>query len=487
MPANCYTAMRHEQSFYTEVLDHYFATGEFLETGSSEPLYTYLRSILENPIIKVQALSDEVCARVLYDTLSQFILQNLEREKYNYQRKQSEEKSRQLITQWTHDRKRDGWQALVEELDCQYGRYGFNAPFYRQAFGKEGQTDDDILWEKLAEDWKEAIQRQLNEKKEAEIENYRDSLERRISSNLQNIPSYLQRNRIEKDEFMQAWGMMNGLWNTSDFERIRKIVRIQKDFPQIAEVADAMGRTAHDDGKERIHITEGNESKLEHASQCDIAGITISNDLNSLLPIEIAYCSDKELEKIFLNRFLTQKLQTFRYQSEITQPARRLQTRPAQRKGPMIVCLDTSGSMTGVPERVAHSTLIRLLEIADRQKRDCFLIAFSVSIQPIDVRKERANLLSFFSRTACGDTDASRMMKKTFELLQSGKNYQNADVLWISDFRIPLSSPALLHQLQEARQNGTRFYGLQTGIAENEWQSYFDRIWRIGYNSPRRY
>lgn len=112
--------MRHEQSFYTEVLDHYFATGEFLETGSSEPLYTYLRSILENPIIKVQALSDEVCARVLYDTLSQFILQNLEREKYNYQRKQSEEKSRQLITQWTHDRKRDGWQALVEELDCQY-------------------------------------------------------------------------------------------------------------------------------------------------------------------------------------------------------------------------------------------------------------------------------------------------------------------------------------------------------------------------------
>lgn len=118
MPANCYTAMRHEQSFYTEVLDHYFATGEFLETGSSEPLYTYLRSILENPIIKVQALSDEVCARVLYDTLSQFILQNLEREKYNYQRKQSEEKSRQLITQWTHDRKRDGWQALVEELDC---------------------------------------------------------------------------------------------------------------------------------------------------------------------------------------------------------------------------------------------------------------------------------------------------------------------------------------------------------------------------------
>lgn len=487
MSVNCCTAMRHEPLFYTRLLDHYLKTGEFLETGSTEPLYAYLRTVMENPVIKVQVMSDEVCARVFYDTLSQFIQQNLNREKYNFQRKQSEEKSRQLITQWTHDRKRDGWQALVEELDSKYGNYGFNAPFYRQAFGRDGKADDDMLWEKLAEDWEEAIQLQLEEARENEIENLRESLERRISSNLKNIPTYIEKNRIEKDEFMQAWGMMNGLWNTSDFERIRKIVRIQKDFPQITEVANVMGRIANDDGKERIRLTEGDADRLEHASRCDIAGITISNDLNSLLPIEIAYCSDCELERIFIDKYLTRKLQTFRYQSENTQPARRLQTRPAQRKGPMIVCLDTSGSMTGMPERVAHSTLIKLLEIADRQKRDCFLIAFSVSIQPIDVRKERANLLSFFSRTACGDTDAGRMMQKTFELLQTGTNYLNADVLWISDFRIPLSSDSLLHQLQEARQHGTRFYGLQTGIAENEWQPYFDRIWRIGYNSPRRY
>ena len=83
--------MRHEQSFYTQVLEHYLSTGEFLETGSTEPLYTYLRSVMENPVIKVQVLSDEICARIFYDTLSQFILQNLEREKYNYQRKQSDE------------------------------------------------------------------------------------------------------------------------------------------------------------------------------------------------------------------------------------------------------------------------------------------------------------------------------------------------------------------------------------------------------------
>lgn len=94
----------------------------------------------------------------------------------------------------------------------------------------------------------------------------------------------------------------------------------------------------------------------------------------------------------------------------------------------MIVCLDTSGSMVGIPEKIAYSLLMKLLEIADRQRRPCFLIAFSVSICPIDVRKERARLLDFFSTTSCGDTDATRMLKATFDLLQSKKEYMNADV-----------------------------------------------------------
>ena len=145
----------------------------------------------------------------------------------------------------------------------------------------------------------------------------------------------------------------------------------------------------------------------------------------------------------------------------------------------MIVCLDTSGSMVGIPEKIAYSLLMKLLEIADRQRRPCFLIAFSVSICPIDVRKERARLLDFFSTTSCGDTDATRMLKATFDLLQSKKEYMNADVLWITDFKIPLPSPKLTDRILEYRKADTHFYGLQLGIAENEWIPFFDRVYRL--------
>ena len=169
------------------------------------------------------------------------------------------------------------------------------------------------------------------------------------------------------------------------------------------------------------------------------------------------------------------------------QPARRLETKPAKRKGPMVVCLDTSGSMAGKPEKIAHSLLIKILEIADRQQRSCYLIAFSVSINPIDIRKERARLLEFFSKTACGDTDATRMLQATFRLLRSSKDYMNADVLWVSDFKIPLSTSELIDKMQEFREADTHFYGLQIGIADNEWAPFFDRIYRIGYTPSRRY
>ena len=53
----------------------------------------------------------------------------------------------------------------------------------------------------------------------------------------------------------------------------------------------------------------------------------------------------------------------------------------------------------------------------------------------------------------------------------------NADVLWISDFKIPLSVPELTDKMLEYRKVD----------AENEWSPFFDRIYRIDYTPSRRY
>ena len=363
------TATRYDTAFYVQALDRFVATGECAETDT-EPLYAYLLSVMNDSMVKVQVLGDEVCARIFYDTMIQFIQLNLEKERYNLRKSQSERTGMKLVLEWSMAKRKDGWQALLQQISDKYREYGFDSRFYRSHFGTEGGYADDEVWEKMVDDWEDAFQLKMHEEKEKEIAFRKDALERRLRSNLKDIPEYIRQNRVDKDEFFQTWGMMSGLWNTVDFERIRKIVRIQRSCPEIVKVARKMGRMADDEGREQIRVAEGNVYKMEHSSKCDILGISTGNDLNTLLPIELAHSADSELEDLFVYKYLTRKLQTFRYKSEIMQPARRIETKPARPKGPMIVCLDTSGSMAGKPEKIAHSLLIKLLEIADCQRRD---------------------------------------------------------------------------------------------------------------------
>ena len=62
------------------------------------------------------------------------------------------------------------------------------------------------------------------------------------------------------------------------------------------------------------------------------------------------------------------------------EPARvtsRMEIRPAAEMGPIILCLDTSGSMRGARETVAKALALECLRGAHRQRRQCYLYAFS--------------------------------------------------------------------------------------------------------------
>lgn len=127
----------------------------------------------------------------------------------------------------------------------------------------------------------------------------KDFLEKKLKTSLNKIPEYLEEHQVDKEEFYQAWNMMNGLWNTIDFENIRKIVKLQKEYPELLKVANRMGRIADDEGSKQVYVTEGSVYKLAH-SQRAIFGVTIGNDLNALLPSELLYYADSELQDVFM-------------------------------------------------------------------------------------------------------------------------------------------------------------------------------------------
>lgn len=336
-------------------------------------------------------------------------------------------------------------------------------------------------------DWNRALMNKLKKVKEDATEQSKKNFETQWSNNRKNIERYLDATSTSQEQFRQCWNMMNGLWTTFDFERLLSQVKLQKVYPEISQIVGKMGRISNDTGEEWMALKQGSTQQFEHASHSDIYGVTTGHDLGSLLPSELALFIDDKTENVFIQKYLSDQLQVFRYKSEIMNPERSLNKKPAAKRGPMIICLDTSGSMDGKPQKISQSVIIQAVDIAMKEKRQCFLIAFSVSIKPLDILKEGQNIITLLKKIPSGNTDATQMLDATFKLLESNPEYINADVLWVTDFVMNLTSKDRIEKMQHLRSEGTHFYGLRIGLNQHPWEPYFDQITTIGYVDAQVY
>ena len=299
---------------------------------------------------------------------------------------------------------------------------------------------------------------------------------------LEVIPPYLAKKEATVDEFEQCWALMGTIWNVVEFDRIRPVVRLQEQYPVLLDVARRVGRIADDQGPERVPVSVGGKMSVEHGAPSDIEGVTMGNDITALLPMEMAIMSDDQLSNLFAYRFATRRLQTFRYKSNMMKQTRRVEVRKARQKGPMIVCLDTSGSMQGQPEKIASSLIIKLLQVALRQERDLLLVAFSTTAKLFDVRRNRTRFFDFLRKECGGDTDGTQMLQAVMHTIAENPAYGSADVLLISDFKFGVPGAGIMRQVDTLREEGTRFYGLQIGVAPiDNWKKYLDNYWHLEY------
>lgn len=91
--------------FYVQALDRYIATGE-CDSYNEEPLYDYLLTVMNEVTVKLKVLTDEVCARVFYDTMVQFVKLNIEKERFHLQRSMSERMGMKHALEWSLQKKK---------------------------------------------------------------------------------------------------------------------------------------------------------------------------------------------------------------------------------------------------------------------------------------------------------------------------------------------------------------------------------------------
>lgn len=102
----------------------------------------------------------------------------------------------------------------------------------------------------------------------------------------------------------------------------------------------------------------------------------------------------------------------------------RMEMRPAGELGPIIVCLDTSGSMYGGREVVAKALVLECMRGAQTQMRKCYVYAFSGpgDVRALDLSEPQEGLeklLDFLECSFNGGTDVDRPLELALERLKS--------------------------------------------------------------------
>ncbi|BCZ18175.1 hypothetical protein NHP190003_14570 [Helicobacter sp. NHP19-003] len=200
----------------------------------------------------------------------------------------------------------------------------------------------------------------------------------------------------------------------------------------------------------------------------EICGIHLSNDLENLIPQELALLNDPDLEILFTLKFVEKRLFCFEKQGYIDRHLEGIEEVEVEQekaqekegaKGPIIVCVDTSASTSGTPELIAKALALFLASHAKKSKRACFLINFSSQTTAMDLSKGGgiAWLNEFLSLSFGGGTDVGLALKEGLRAMQE-QNYKKADLLVVSDGGFGGLDPHLAQQMQRKRQDKNRFY-----------------------------
>lgn len=224
--------------------------------------------------------------------------------------------------------------------------------------------------------------------------------------------------------------------------------------PGLLRLAKMIGRS----GGESIKA-----GKYRPASKSDISGITSGNDLNSVIPSELAMLASPQIENIFLKKFTSRQLQLFSSASSSPEKGK-------DKGGPIYICVDTSGSMNGDPEVMAKTLAMAISIIAQKERRPVILINYSDKISffvLLNLRRQKRNLLTFLSNSYGGGNNEALLFKFLFKILPSHPRYKSiknlfkgADLLVISDFLwCPLQEEAI-GLIKTARNEGLKIYTL---------------------------
>jgi len=258
-----------------------------------------------------------------------------------------------------------------------------------------------------------------------------------------------------------GWDLSTGIESAMDVSQLLKTHEAVKSSKQLQSVIRLLGRCQPTKIKQTRDAgfsysasdgVKNYDTLPDEYTINSVTGVCYGDDLCRMLPSELALLGHPILKKLWHARRAESQLLNYHFRGvlsthlpEFKKQGSSLSKRAStsvKANGPVILCVDTSASMKGKPERLAKAIALECMRVAYIEKRNCYLYCFS---GPQQIKTFELNLnhgwkvvIEFLRLSFNGGTDINSVLLQASEKL-AHNDWAFADVLLVSDGRFQIN------------------------------------------------
>ena len=308
----------------------------------------------------------------------------------------------------------------------------------------------------------------------------------------------------------RGYGFFDGIWKHQGWSSIFELQKKLSEMPELKKMMRRIGRRISINGdmiKKSPPQLPGSPRnsplgvvKSSYAP-FEAEGIRASDSLTSLLPREVMLLIDSaninssnRKRKLFNARWIEKQLLSYdrkgyleEYSRPRPKPWKHHEMYPVQAGGPIIICLDTSFSMSGPRELIAKAVVLEASIMASKEHRPVYVLAFSGTKNiaemevPIQVTKNGLNrLLDFLGSSFNGGTDVTSPLLRAIDLIDKNEQWGSSDIVLVSDgeLQMPPVDQVIMNKVNHLEINiGLEIHGLLVGRNSSVPLAYLCTDW----------
>jgi uncharacterized protein with von Willebrand factor type A (vWA) domain len=241
-----------------------------------------------------------------------------------------------------------------------------------------------------------------------------------------------------------SWGWEQGEMQRVAFDKRFQLADKMMASKKFQKIADLAGRFKN--------IVNGSSATVPTHGMDEIVDIGQGDDIARIVPSEALKL--RRTPKLFFKDMVEGKLLV--YNMKGVEP---------MGKGPIIMCMDMSGSMEGTRECWAKAVVLALMALAEKQNRAFGIIVFESRVTtrkffPKGMKPSLEDKIDIANIGASGGTDFYPPLKAAFEMRGKDLDLKPADIVFVTDDEFQMSPEREKEILKLKKETEVRIFGM---------------------------